>query len=502
MKKNKTILIGIDGCDFRILNPLVEDGHLPTFSEIVKNGCYGTLMSTTPPNSLPAWTSIFTGVNPGKHGIIDFAIKENGRLSIATAKHRKVELIWSFLTQAGFRQIIVNEPISYPPEEVSGIMLTGFSTPPGSKNFVYPSKLKADVDKACGGYTPELEFGFDKIIAQDRGKGYELINSFAKKVYNAAVYLAKNYEWNFLSVIFTSTDRLQHFYFDDQSRIRSHYKIIDNMIKNVIGLEPDANILVISDHGFGPLKKCFYINTWLKEQGITSEQKSVFTKLLSDVGLTYSKLVSILLRIKLYSFFAKVTPPSVKQKIPKVAGEDLVDYESSPVFLPTINGGLYLNGYSILPKVIQLLKRCTINNEKPIQSIYSKNDVWWGPYVSRAPDIALIPNYGYEISPRFTASSLEIPSKFGDIRTGTHRTEGIFIAHGPDIKEKFKLNTHVQTWDITPTLLHLLGLPIPSYMDGRVLKEIFKEGSNPSLRLVKRYNIEKERIKRVIKKLR
>ncbi len=71
------------------------------------------------------------------------------------------------------------------------------------------------------------------------------------------------------------------------------------------------------------------------------------------------------------------------------------------------------------------------------------------------------------------------------LRTGTHRPEGIFFAYGPYVKKGCKLNSDVYTWDIAPTLLHMLDLPIPDYMDGRVLKEIFRKGTIPDKKPVK-----------------
>jgi predicted AlkP superfamily pyrophosphatase or phosphodiesterase len=88
LERTRIILVGLDGCDFRILQPLLEDGHLPTFSELIENGCNGALISTLSSNTLPAWTSIFTGVNPGKHGITGTVIKEGNDFKIANSSQK------------------------------------------------------------------------------------------------------------------------------------------------------------------------------------------------------------------------------------------------------------------------------------------------------------------------------------------------------------------------------------------------------------------------------
>jgi len=506
MNKRKTILIGLDGCTFKILKPLINDGYLPTFTEILKEGCHTHLISTLPFNTLPAWTSIFTGVNPGKHGITNIIIRENGEYKIAnTSKHRMVDSLWKILSRHNKEQIIVNEPVTYPPEKINGIMLTGFSTPFENRNFAYPPSIENEINRFCNGYMPDLPFGFEKTIARDKNKGFELISEFAKKTFRAAKYLINNYSWDLLSVIFTSTDRLQHFYFHDTERIRSHYQLLDKFIDEIISLGSEADILIVSDHGFGPINKSFYVNTWLKDQNLVVKNQSILNTLLSHYGLTYQKIVSILAKVKLYKLLAKITPTSVKRSIPLDEYSETVDFNKSIIFSPSLNSGLFINnrnfGYNQTSILIKKLSSLNINGENPIEHVYLKREVIWGPYADRAPDIYLIPKYGYEISHKMVSSYLACPKAFGDIRTGNHRPAGIFIAYGPDIRQGIKLNEQLFTWDIAPLILHMLGLPIPKYIDGDVRKEIFKEGSKPAIKPTK-YVSERERISTCLKMLR
>lgn len=481
MDRTKTILIGLDGCDFRILAPLIEDGYLPIFSELLKNGCYGTLMSTLPPNTLPAWTSIFTGVNPGKHGITDIYIKEGGEFKIANSSYRMVDTIWAILNRFNLQQIIVNEPVTYPPEKINGVMLTGFFTPFKDNHFAYPSAIKDEINKICHGYEPDLPFGFEKTIATNKARGFELINEFANKIFKATMFLGTNYDWDLLSVIFTSTDRLQHFYFSDSEYIRAHYKLLDGFIKRIINLEPDANVILVSDHGFGHLRKCFYINTWLRDQNLAVENQSGLNALLSRVGLTYEKLVSFTTKIKVYKSLAKIVPMSIKRSIPQSTIDKNVDFSRSAIIFPGLNGGLFvdksLNNHRI-STLKEKLSSLIIDGERPIERVFMRNEVLWGPYVYRAANIFLVPKYGYEISQRLVSSFLSAPSIFGDIRTGTHRPNGVFLAHGPDISKGVRLKKPLFTWDIASTILHMFDVPIPNYMDGNVLKEAFKKGSS------------------------
>jgi len=484
----KTILIGIDGCCFDVLNPLIMDGKLPTLEEIISNGYHGILHSTIPPKTIPAWTSIFTGVNPGKHGVIDSPLRVDGEIRVVTSKDRMVSTLWTILSAFNIKQIVVNEPVTYPPEEISGIMLTGFSTPPSAQNYIYPYELKREVDRACGGYMPDLEPNLDDIIAKDRNRGLEMIDDFAKRTFRAAIYLANNYEWNLLSCTFTSTDRLQHFYFDDHDAISSHYRLIDRMIAEIMDIT-EANVIIVSDHGFGPLRRFFYINTLLKKLNYLRVKRTLINRLLLSLGLDYRKLASLLVKAKLYEVAARLTPKRIKQSVPTDTSEQAIDYRRSFFYSVSLNGGIYVNNTAIgspalLSNLIEVLRSLVVDHERPIERVFSRQEVLWGDFIDRAPEIMFLPSYGYEISPRISQSILEFPRASGDIRTGTHRLEGIFLAFGPDIK-RGRLKCPVQTWDIAPTILHELNLPIPDYMDGRVLKEIFKEGSDISARSVK-----------------
>jgi predicted AlkP superfamily phosphohydrolase/phosphomutase len=490
LDKIKIILIGLDGCDFKVLKPLIEKGYLPTFSELLENGCHGTLISTLPPNTLSAWTSIFTGVNPGKHGITDLVIKENGQYKIANSSYRMVDSLWVILSRHNVEQIIINEPVTFPPEKIKGIMLTGFSTPPRERNFAYPSSIIDEIEKVSNGYETDLPPEFEIIITENKNKGFKLISKFAEKIIKTTKYLSKNYDWQLLATIITSTDRLQHYYFNNFEYISSHYKLLDNFLNEIINHETEANILIVSDHGFGPLEKCFYINTWLRDQGLLSKNQNLLHVSDKVIGITYSRLASILMKLKLYNFLAKITPTSVKHSIGEAINNysTAIDFINSKVFYPfpflSVSGGLFINDPNLNKNASALVKALlsiTFNGENPIEHAYLRKEVLWGSYAYRGADIYLMPKYGYEISPRLVPSYLSPPSKFGIIRSGTHRPEGIFIAYGPDISRGIKLKEPLFTWDIAPLILHMLSQPIPSYMDGCVRKEIFREGSKPAI---------------------
>jgi len=143
----KVVLIGVDGATPDLIDKWVNEGKLPNFQKLRENGTWGKLKSTTPPFSAPAWTSIVTGCNPGKHGIYGFESTGTLEPHLINSRHRKVPAIWSFLTSIGMKSIVVNVPGTYPPEKINGAMITGLLTPSRDSNFTYPKDIKERLTK-------------------------------------------------------------------------------------------------------------------------------------------------------------------------------------------------------------------------------------------------------------------------------------------------------------------------------------------------------------------
>ena len=116
----RSIVIGIDGAKPKFIEKWIDE--LSTLQKFYP--CYGKLASTLPPSSAPAWTSIVTGVTPEKHGIYDFFYFDNG-IKVVSSRHRRMPAIWNLLSDIGKRSIVINVPMTYPPERVNGIIISG-----------------------------------------------------------------------------------------------------------------------------------------------------------------------------------------------------------------------------------------------------------------------------------------------------------------------------------------------------------------------------------------
>jgi hypothetical protein len=150
------LILGLDGATLDLVEPWIAEGRLPHLARLRRDGAWGRLASTVPAATFPSWTSFMTGVNPGRHGVLDFTRRERGeyRVRFVNATYRKAPTIWRLLSDAGRRVSVLGLPGTYPPEPINGYMVSGFDTPVTTRadeRFVYPPAF-ADEVAAAGGF--------------------------------------------------------------------------------------------------------------------------------------------------------------------------------------------------------------------------------------------------------------------------------------------------------------------------------------------------------------
>ena len=126
-----TVVIGLDGAAWHLLEPMFEAGVMPRLQALRQRGAAGTLRSTVPTYTPPAWTSAVTGVNPGRHGVYGF-IEGNAQSERQELMHSgkiKAPTLWEIANDQGARCGIYNLPLSYPPRPLDGWMVSGMLTP-------------------------------------------------------------------------------------------------------------------------------------------------------------------------------------------------------------------------------------------------------------------------------------------------------------------------------------------------------------------------------------
>lgn len=487
--KKKTILFGIDGAPWHLVDRFVQEGSMPNMKRFLEGGVKATMLSTFPTETMAAWTSIFTGVNPGKHGMPDFRLRLNGKIEIAQSRFRQAETIWQIMSKRGLKSILINDPVSYPPNPINGVVTTGLMTPPNVKNFIYPFDLREEIDRAVGGYLCEPPSTFYEKAIKAKPEAYAMLEEVASKQAESALHFAKKIDWDVLAPIFTTSDRLMHVFYKDYDYLKKHFGLLDGYLGQFLEIaeREEANVLIASDHGFGPIDKALYINTWLAHEGFQIVKKTAMRSFMTSSGLTVYKLMDIIGKLRLSGVALKlyrISPKKFKEAIPLGSYEEgQTDYDNSKAF-STAYHGIYINSNlkgaefeRVREAIMAKLYELTDNGVKMVEKLYKREEVIWGPESERAPDIFIVTKIGYGVSTHLNRKIFDRLQNHGVIISGSHRLEGIFAAAGPDIKKGMSIGRDLHGWDVAATILHMHSIPIPSQMDGKVIKEIFEETS-------------------------
>ena len=471
MSSTRVFVIGLDGATFDLLHPWIEEGRLPTLGKLMKTSSYGPLRSTIPPVTAPAWTSFMTGVNPGKHGIYDFISfkADSSEKILVNSTHIRSKRVWDLAGTQGKRSIILNVPLTYPPQKIEGIMVSGFPLPEQGE-FIYPKEMGRELEEKVGPWWKEIGGELFRNFDEDLFFR-EACECFETRLRVVDFLMEK--DWDLFVIVTMETDRLQHLMWEKkEERLLPFYQRVDEGIGNFINRLEDRDFLIIlSDHGFGPEKKTLYLNTWLKERGFLKSRKRWVR---SDPG------------IEVEVPHRKATP--FLHRIRRAVGKrkEVIDWEETVAcFFDTglVHGiGINLKGRepkgAVDPRDYEKIRNRIMEEvrelkdeegERVIQEIYKREDLYQGPFVNRAPDIVLVPDFAYTFSNRIR----DFISKKRQDHRGVHRLNGIFFLRGPGVRKGKKMEG-AQIIDVAPTILHLLGLPVPRGMDGRVLTEAFE----------------------------
>ena len=506
MKLNgKVFVIGLDGATLDLINPWIDEGKLPNFAQLKRDGITGKLRSTIPHQTPIAWTSFMTGMNAGKHGIFDFMAHDPNSYDIKyiNAEYRRTQPFWSTVSNSGGKVGVVNVPMTYPPDKVDGIMISGMDAPGTDVPFTHPSGLYKELKEEFGEYTIDTP-----IYPRNKIHDWKYVNEviklteFREKI---TLHLMKKYPWDLFVVVFVGPDRVQHdfwgytdslhpdFHSRKNQELRNAIFTIYSRLDGVLGkifkeLDEDVHVIIMSDHGAGPSYKLVILNDWLEKQGYLKYIGGLKQKRKDALGKLGGRIFE----------FKQLMPQELKRTVKKIIRpkkpflidnlELSLDWSGTQAYSEGTVGNIFLNILGKHPqgivepgreyealrdKIIAELSelRDPETGKKVIDSVYRREDIFHGGCLDTFPDLIVVPREGYRCIgnlKRFNVSSKEGGLFMRDFWSGDHRPDGTVMMKGPHIKKDVAIQ-NARIIDIAPTVLYLLGLPISEEMDGEVL---------------------------------
>lgn len=498
-KRSRILVLGLDGGTFDVIKPLVAQGKLPTLSRLLKNGAHGVLRSTYPPITPSAWLSFAIGKNPGKHGIYDFQ-KVNPQTyqfyPIPAGQHGQ-KSIWKLVSEQGGQVIVLDVPFTYPPEEVNGCIITGYGTPEvEGAQFTYPSTLREELIETCGSCELGYPVGIKYSVQDDF---FQLWDEVIESRNRISTYLMDKVDWDFFMIVYGITDNLSHAtwpylepqhpaYHEENSakyrqKLFDYYERIDQEMGQLLArCDDQTTVIVMSDHGFGSTPTPKYLTKLLLDAGLLHYKSNPVSQTLMRVALNAYYNVPFLSRFtRSLSGRGRMGLKKALTKTAIFPTQKMIDWEKTKAFPGGYGLQVYLNTKGKYPQgtvspgaeyealqdeIIERLLafREPINGQPIIKAVYKAQDIYSGPQFDSAPD--LIIEYNNVYSP----DQEEYKGKLNNSLEGNHVMEGILIAQGPDIVPGELPEQNII--DLAPTILHLMGHPVPKDMDGRVITQM------------------------------
>ncbi|MBI3810675.1 MAG: alkaline phosphatase family protein [Nitrospirae bacterium] len=523
--KPRVLIIGLDGATLDLVVPWASDGKLPHMARLLKEGTWGPLQSPIPPITPPSWSSFMTGMNPGKHGVFHFIEPQPGSYGMRyiNAAHRKARTIWSILSDAGLTVGVMNLPFTYPPEAVNGFMISGMDTPDETSDFVHPRALRAELERTVGKINLDIRYLGFMSTDERRAAVLKELAQIDEQRTRMALYLLEKHPADVMMFAYTSSDTAHHYFWQFMDPQHPFYDPVGakkfggavleiyQRLDRAVGLllervSEETSVILVSDHGGGPVSdKVLYLNRFLANIGLlaykTKGPLGNWAWLQRPVRYLYGWLRSSL-SSKQKSRLARLFPILRRRLEASYTAFSQIDWSRTQAFCNEVlmsppNIWINLKGDkpqgivesgqydSLVGRIIAHLYELKDprTGRQLIRKVYRRDEIYQGPYVNSAPDLTLCwwERDSFVTKPSFPEDRgkpvVQIRSEGfqdGSEWSGTHTLDGILLLKGKVFRSGGAAKDS-RIIDLAPTLLHILGLPVPEEMDGRVLTELLDE---------------------------
>jgi predicted AlkP superfamily phosphohydrolase/phosphomutase len=491
----RVLIIGVDALDRDVVSDIQK--RLPNITRLQGSGADLPLRSVFPPDSCPAWASVYLGASPATHGIINFlnfADKKDGYkpgMSVDDAMFQG-KTFWDIAAKAGKRCHILMPLNIAPGWEIPGRLITRGGSPADViANLQDGDTLQQPLDSKAllgigSGFVgrkdlPKAEAGFKKQLAAEIKLGSE---TFGRD------------DWDLGFIYLSGLDGLQHMFWADHDPkhpgyikngphtdvINQGYEAVDDAVGKLIeAAGEDVTVILLADHGHGPRPwKLFQVNEWLRQHDFLTLKKgskkprigaAALKKMIFTVVRRFGTTPTLMKISKRFPIWKKLLAPSSS-----------IDWEQTRAYVSDLStvksysyGGIRINRSGLteaeidvlIDEVIAVLKTATHEDGKPLfVSVLRREDYYDGPELDKFPEILVrLPDWiglGWE-----TKKGLWGEGSIHLIHPGSHRFDTpICTISDPSILHDS--DRTVELMDIAPSVLELLGVEFDaSQFDGQ-----------------------------------
>jgi predicted AlkP superfamily phosphohydrolase/phosphomutase len=278
---SRALVIGLDCAPPELVFERWRE-DLPTLRSLMERGRYGVLRSCDPPITVPAWACMTSSRSPGALGIYGFRNRRDHSyegLTIADSRSVSAPRVWDVLSARGRSAIVIGVPPSYPVTALNGVMISCFLTPDTQRSqYTYPAELKQEIEGLVGSYMVDV----DDFRTSDKERLLADIEEMTEKRFRVAEHLLETRPWDLFFMVEMGTDRMHHAFwrfFDSEHRLHEpgnrfegamldYYRALDEKIDRLLRFaDGDTAVLVVSDHGAKRIDGGICVNEWLRNEG-------------------------------------------------------------------------------------------------------------------------------------------------------------------------------------------------------------------------------------------
>ena len=460
--EHRLLVVGWDGATYRMIDPLLRAGRLPHLASLIERGVSAHLESTVVPISSAAWTGMVTGKNPAQTGVFSFfePVEGSYEVRVISSRSNRATPIWRTLTRRGLTSVIFGVPVTYPPEPIRGTLVAGMLSP-DEADFAWPPAYAGTL--RARGFAPDLGMWRREQPILDPAV---VERQLALKQEILLELLARE-DWSLAWIVFKSLDVLSHQAFDGRvdGRVATLYERLDSILGALLEeLGTDVNVLVVSDHGFNAYPVRFHLNSWMIREGFSVLAGGRVASPTGPMPLAEGRARAHKLRMeefdssrtRAYSTTSEGNFGSLRLNLAGREPRGAVARDTAQATLEEITARL---GELRLPNAAPLVRR-----------VWRSGELYRGRYGELLPDLL------FEVDPSVAVVHDGRGPVLQDLEGGVfpdHDRHGILIAAGPDIARD-AARSQASVFDVAPTALHLLGLPIYDDLSGVVRAELLR----------------------------